>query len=146
MRPVALLVFLLFSSGILLTSCRKEQPKEPVISPYISPYPKNHTSGMKGERLWVGKYTTGFFPTTELADTQHYAVNILNDSTVMILTDTFHYQSIAADSSMFFKRNRGTATRDVSVSYYFSADSMVYNYYDRFSSCCFTSRQLHTIK
>lgn len=146
MRPITILVFLLFFSSISWTSCKKKDTNNQVIPPYISPYPKNHTSKMTGERLWIGILKTGFFPTTERADTQRYTVNILDDSTVMILTDTFHYQSLAADSSMFFKRNRGTATRDVSVSYYFSADSMLYSYYDRFSSCCFTSRLLHTIK
>ena len=102
---------------------------------------------MAGARTWVGFHKIGFFPVQEWADTTHYEVVILNDSMVQILTDTIRYYYPSADSNAIIYKKAITwdNLHEIVLTYYYKTDSMVYDFYSRWSTCCFDQEVLHTI-
>lgn len=136
----------------IASGCKKEKhppfnppPPPPTTTVVSSPGPKDYTNKMEGTRVFVGTDTTGFFPITGKNDTQSYIINVLNDSTIAIASDTLSLAIWSVtDKYIFF--SQGIFPDTTAVTYYYSADSMTYYYYSRPTSCCFTKKVLHTIR
>lgn len=134
-RLLVLFIFILFC--VFVFSCRKKR------LPGL-PAPKSYTLKMAGSRLFAGTDTLGFAPIVGRADTQKMNIEVLNDSTLKIMSDTIHYVSYNETAkSLFFKR---VAHPDsVAITYFFQEDSITYFIYSRVSLCCFNKKVLHTI-
>lgn len=140
--PILPVLFVSF----LWASCKKKSDAPAPIPPYAPTYPKNYTAHMGGYRTWLGTYEWGFGGPGPQNDTQHFAVTIYNDSTIIIQGDTLNYKYYTGlDSSMYFDGSAhfvsGLGT--VSATYYFTGDSLSYYKYSRPTLCCFTKYDLH---
>lgn len=136
-RLAVLVLLVLFIALSFVMACRKKHDSDNTGG-------KIYTQKMAGSRQFAGTDTFGFSPIVGKYDTQTYNIEVLNDSTLKILSDTIHYVSHnEASKSLFFK---GVAHPDsVAVTYFYEQDSITYFIYSRVSLCCFNKKVMHTI-
>lgn len=147
MKRVVYTLLLMPALCLALASCKRHDTPHPTPPPFVPHYPLGYTAAMAGTETMVGIRGTGFSPVTTAADTQHYTIKLINDSTVLFGVDTFSYLFFsAADSSMRFNIVSPSYGTTAYLKYFVKADSMYYDYYSRPTMCCYTQLQLHTLR